>query len=317
MVLGEAEALTLPAGTTASEASAIGVSVVILAYRPGPRLAETLAALGQSTLPPVEIVVVDNAGHDNATADAVKACTGARIVRAACNDGFGAGMNLGASALQADSEAILFLTHECKLAPSALAEMYASLRSSDSVAAAGPVIARLSQPDRVWSVGGSFTKLLRRPLHLKADQNLAMATPDEDVTVDWLDGAAFLVRRTAFSELGGFREGYFLYWEDIDACHQLQELGWRVLVSCEAVAWQEPSMVSPYLEARNSLMFHRLSNGWRLVALAVLAQLHSLAKLLLAPPAFFRQSVRLGWARAVGLVHGFNGHLDRRLATYR
>lgn len=290
---------------------------MILAHRPGPSLAETLAALLQSTLPPVEIVVVDNAGDDKATADAVNACTRARMVQAVRNDGFGAGMNLGVSELQLHSEAILFLTHECKLAPSALAGMYRSLCSSESVGAAGPVIGLLGQPEMIWSAGGSFTRRLRRPLHLRAEQELAMATPGEDVNVDWLDGAALLVRRAAFSQVGGFREGYFLYWEDIDLCQQLRQLGWHVVVSCDAVAWQEPSMMSPYLDARNSLIFHRLNGRERVPALALFGQLVSIVELLLAHPTRLRQSIPLVWARAVGLVHGVNGRLDRRLAMCR
>lgn len=292
-----------------------GISVVILAHRPGPCLTVTLSALLESTLPPEEVVVVDNAGDDDATADAVRACAAARIVRAPRNDGFGAGMNLGVSNLEVDSEAILFLTHECRLAPTALAQLYASLRASPSIAAVGPVLGRLSQADTIWSAGGSFTKIRRRPLHLRADQALE-SMPSGDVDVAWLDGAALLVRRSAFMAVGGFREDYFLYWEDIDLCHQLRALGWQVLVSSRALAWQEPSMASPYLDARNSLRFRRHCGAPRLSVLAV-DQLLSIAELLTAHGVPFRHTCRLVWARGVGLVHGLSGRLDRRLATYR
>lgn len=276
----------------------------------------TLAALLQSTLPPVEVVVVDNAGDDDVTADAVSACAAARIVRAYRNDGFGAGMNLGASKLDVDSEAILFLTHECALAPSAVAHLYASLCSSPAIGAVGPVLGRLSHADTIWSAGGSFTKRRRRPSHLRAGEAVHTSLPIDDVDVAWLDGAALLVRRSAFVEVGGFREDYFLYWEDIDLCHQLRACGWRVLVSGQALAWQEPSMASPYLDARNSLMFRRRCGVPDVPALAV-DQLLSVAELLMARGVPFHRTCRLVWARAVGFVHGFSGRLDRRLATYR
>ena len=293
-----------------------GVSVVILAHRPGPCLAVTLSDVLKSTLPPVEVIVVDNAGGDEATAEAVSVCPAARIVRAPRNDGFGAGMNLGASKLGVDSEAILFLTHECRLAPSAIAHLYASLCSSPSIGAVGPVLGRLSQADTIWSAGGSFTRRRRRPSHLRADQVLQESMPAEDEDVAWLDGAALLVRRSAFVEVGGFREDYFLYWEDIDLCHRLRALGWRVLVSCQAMAWQEPSMASPYLDARNSLLFRRHCGVPRLTVLAV-DQVLSIAELVTARGVPFRHTRRLVWARGVGLVHGLLGRLDRRLATYR
>jgi GT2 family glycosyltransferase len=197
-----------------------------------------------------------------------------------------------------------------------MAHLYGSLRSSPAMGAVGPVLGRLSQPDTIWSAGGSFTKRRRRPFHLRADEALQGLIPTDDVDVAWLDGAALLVRRSAFVEVGGFREDYFLYWEDIDLCLPLRALGWRVLVSSQARAWQEPSMASPYLDARNSLIFRRHCGAPGVPVLAV-DQLLSIAELLTAHGVPFRHTCRLVWGRGLGLVHGLSGRLDRRLATYR
>ena len=37
-----------------------------------------------------------------------------------------------------------------------------------------------------------------------------------------------LVRRTTFDEVGGFDEGYWMYWEDADLCRRLVNTGWEV-----------------------------------------------------------------------------------------
>src|ERR1700675_225979 len=40
-------------------------------------------------------------------------------------------------------------------------------------------------------------------------------------TVGWLSGSCLLVRRSAFSQIGGFDERYFMYMEDVDLGERL------------------------------------------------------------------------------------------------
>jgi N-acetylglucosaminyl-diphospho-decaprenol L-rhamnosyltransferase len=99
------------------------------------------------------------------------------------------------------------------------------------------------------------------------------------VPVDWVSGACFLVRRSAFEEVGGFDESYFMYAEDVDLCWRLGRNGWRVAYApgAEVVHLQGRSTDRhPYqmiLEHHRSLLrfASRTSTGWRRALLPLVA----------------------------------------------
>ncbi|NNH67564.1 glycosyltransferase [Rhizobium laguerreae] len=54
--------------------------------------------------------------------------------------------------------------------------------------------------------------------------------PNRPSAVDWTAGMFMLFRSEAFAEVGGFDEGFFLYYEDVDICARLWKAGWKVIL---------------------------------------------------------------------------------------
>lgn len=52
--------------------------------------------------------------------------------------------------------------------------------------------------------------------------------------VDWLQGAAFMVRREAADEVGPMDERFFMYFEDVDWCRRFWQKGWKIVYFPEA-----------------------------------------------------------------------------------
>ncbi|MDP2944311.1 MAG: glycosyltransferase, partial [bacterium] len=48
--------------------------------------------------------------------------------------------------------------------------------------------------------------------------------------VDWVSGAALIIRKKLFEEIGGWDEKYFLYFEDIDLCWRVKKQGLSIAV---------------------------------------------------------------------------------------
>src|SRR5207245_2882126 len=83
---------------------------------------------------------------------------------------------------------------------------------------------------------------------------------DEPALVDYVPGAALAIRRTLFTDLGGFHTGYFPgFYEDAELCTRLRRLGYQVwyLPSPRIVHHEGMSMraSAAYAMQRNRLLF--------------------------------------------------------------
>lgn len=90
----------------------------------------------------------------------------------------------------------------------------------------------------VLGPGGNIEDSARRfptPLGLARKLFGGPHVPDYAITQalvypDWIAGMFMLWRSEVFRQLGGFDEGFFLYYEDVDICVRLRRTGFRVLL---------------------------------------------------------------------------------------
>jgi N-acetylglucosaminyl-diphospho-decaprenol L-rhamnosyltransferase len=68
--------------------------------------------------------------------------------------------------------------------------------------------------------------LLRR---LKIRDNSLYSPVSRDFAVDWAAGMFLMFTRHSFRLVGGFDESYYLYFEDIDICKRMNNLGFKIL----------------------------------------------------------------------------------------
>jgi GT2 family glycosyltransferase len=76
--------------------------------------------------------------------------------------------------------------------------------------------------------------LLRKALG-GPDGRYAIEPGQPVVFPDWVAGMFMLFRSSVFARLGGFDEGYFLYYEDVDICDRTVRAGMKVAL-CPSVA---------------------------------------------------------------------------------
>lgn len=75
--------------------------------------------------------------------------------------------------------------------------------------------------------------------------------------VDWVSGAAMVLRRAALDDIGPLDEGFFMYCEDVDICYRAHEKGWRVCYYPGATVTHKIAASSDLAQVRMIYQFHK------------------------------------------------------------
>jgi len=227
-------------GHDQSHSIAPGIATIIVAYNNATTIGQLVRSVaeikGCST-----VVVVDN-GTDGS--GDVAAAAGALVVRCPDNPGFGTGQNRGVAATT--EPFLLLLNPDAELVNGGVEHGLEVLRSRPDTAAVQGVITsrRSGGPERSMGPDLRWVHLVGRALGLKrllrTSGGRALAriggvkdqvnrVPAGVAEVETLAATAVLIRRSAFGDVGGFDERYFLYGEDLDLCRRLRRRSWKLL----------------------------------------------------------------------------------------
>jgi N-acetylglucosaminyl-diphospho-decaprenol L-rhamnosyltransferase len=200
-------------------------TAIVVSYETRDLLARCLGALRRER---VESIVVDNASRDDSAALVRVQFPEVALFALERNVGFGAACNVGARA--ADTPYILVLNPDTEPRAGAVEALVACCSASDTIAGATPRVVDergrestsvLRYPSRWWRGAPPTTSVRgiwpRRP-----------TTKRGTLEGEYAIGAALLLRRDAFLQIGGFDPGFFLYYEEVDLCRRLQAAGWSI-----------------------------------------------------------------------------------------
>jgi GT2 family glycosyltransferase len=187
------------------------LTVIVPVYNSAGPLAVCLRALAQSTLQPVEVLVVDDGSSDDPAAVAER--YGATVIRLARNAGPAAARNAGAA--RASGNVLVFVDADTEIHPDALEIIARRLAENSKVDAVfGSYDDSPSDPGRV----SRFRNLLHCYTHREAPR---------EANTFWAGCGA--IRRAVFQESGGFDERYVKSSaEDVELGMRLARRGRRI-----------------------------------------------------------------------------------------
>jgi N-acetylglucosaminyl-diphospho-decaprenol L-rhamnosyltransferase len=219
----------------------IDLSVVVLNWNVRDLLERCLASL-RSNHYALEIIVVDNASHDDSVALVRAKFPRAIVIANSENRGFTGGNNQGIAA--SHGRYVMVLNPDTEVLGDAIDRVVDYLDRHPDVGALGP---QLLNPDRsIQSSRRRFPTLTTAffestwlqglaPRGILTHYTMDDVPPDHPHEVDWLNGACTVFRREALDRVGLYdAENFFMYSEELDLCRRMKEVGWKIVYLPEA-----------------------------------------------------------------------------------
>jgi len=215
------------------------VGVVIVTYDPPPgvleaSVASVVSAAALSSLD-VRVVVVDTGGKARRRLESADAAFVGRveIVDSADNFGFGAAVNDGFRSLLADgADAVACLNDDIVVRPGWLEPLVDMLGSDGALGAVQPLLVWADRPDTINSAGVDVDRY-GAVSDLGRDQPVSAVSAAAPVPA--VTGGAALFGRAFLSDVGGFDERFFLYYENVELCQRGRRAGWSFAVQPESI----------------------------------------------------------------------------------
>ena len=186
----------------------------------------------------LEVIVVDNASVDDSVPMVEQEFPQVCLITSQQNLGYAKGNNLGAK--EAKGRYLLILNPDTEIVGRALEQMVAYLDEHPNVGVVGPQLLypdgsvqpsrrRFPQLATTFFQGTPFSWRWFRDSNKFARMHYMADSPDDEIqSVDWLIGAALMIRRETWQEVGLFDEQFFMYSDEVDWCHRCHDAGWDV-----------------------------------------------------------------------------------------
>ncbi|MBD3370595.1 glycosyltransferase [Candidatus Fermentibacteria bacterium] len=214
----------------------VDLSVVVITWNQEGFLRTCLeSVMGNPVKSNVELVVVDN-GSTDGTREYLSTLGGVTTILNDENLGVARARNQGIEAAQ--GRYVFHLDDDAKVHPGCLDRLRTFMDENEDVGLAG---CRVLNPDgtlqpnarRFYTLSAILAR--RTPLGKtawgrKVSQRHLMMDWDHQTTryVDWVCGAAFCMRRSTIDRIGGFYDGYFFGFEDVEWAFRVWKHGQRV-----------------------------------------------------------------------------------------
>ena len=222
-------------GTSTTDSVPMDLSIVIINWNAASHLSRCLDSISALIEEVDEIVVADNDSSDDSR-ETVRGYPDLRLIENQTNLGFGTAANRALAST--NSRYILLLNSDTVVSPGSVRRLHQSMLSDTASAiACGPLVGEGGTPQTGFQFRELPTVLsvLTDVLGLQELLRFIPGKAPAQMKTGWLPSsvqpaaAYWMIRRRAWSDLGGFDERFWPAWfEDVDFCKRLESSRWKV-----------------------------------------------------------------------------------------
>ena len=206
------------------------LTIIIPTYNHCDLLGECLTSLDEQSSVPMQILVVDDASHEDITGYLNKHFAHVKVIRHEKNQGFSAAVNTGLR--QLTTEYVMLLNNDMTLEPQCLERLLSAMQVQ-AVDMITPLIVWKDNPETIYAAG-DFIRINGRP------ESYGYRASRKDFSypesIFGVTAGAAIYRKKAFDEVGLFDEKFVAYFEDADWCFRARLQGFTAGLAPEAIA---------------------------------------------------------------------------------
>ncbi len=248
-----------------ASSAAPAVWAIVLMYGGEEITAACIDSLLAQDYSSLTVLLVDNASEDG-SGERLRDRYSDRIeyLNTRANLGYTGGNNRGMErALAAGADYVLVVNNDTVLEPRCVSLLVESAQRADRPGAVAPKILYHGEPGRIWYAGGDYSYMKALGLHRRESEQ---DTPSESGRLDeitFVTGCCLLVPADVVRAVGGFREDFFMYCEDVEWSLRTRRAGLRLYYQPAARMYHRQETTGALASAFAAL--HRDRNRRRLV----------------------------------------------------
>jgi len=287
------------------------VYIIILNWNGWRDTVECVESCLRVTYPNYKILIVDNGSTDESVKELKARFPQVQMLCLPENRYYAGGNNVGIRhALAAGAEYIMLLNNDTVVHPDFLNSLVAIMEEYPTLAAVGGTLYHDRNFNIIQNTGGH--------IDFKTGKVFTIGNGEEDIgqyqqkrEVDFICGAAILIRANLIEKIGFLDESFMLYGEESDWCLRAKKRGYRSLFVPNSKVFHKGAVssaslkhIAMYFNVRNKIwLINRHGNFMERIFYHCLSLLYFYPKLVLGR--VFKKETKLLLPSIKGILHGY------------